>query len=416
MNLGNMARKVAGVFVELPEEAEKETETGEARAENQAAGAAAAPIIPLAVPSSGSGTAPSTDHSSAANPAPPAAESHPAPTETPEQLLREMGLSGDVGDETIPLPVSGTNPASSGAPNPPETPVSGPSSSPDQNAAAPGPAPSLSGGEGQPVSPVSAPPVSSASAPDHSTPPDPSPGRPESKMSPPVIPDPVPNRQEATPPPSFTPINSLDPPTPVSQPAAPVGATDVASIYRAARITPPPFTAEEMLELLASLPSELPLAVRRQTMTVTLNAISKNTGATPSSIASDASAKIAALTSYVDNQAGQIARQTADADRRIAGLQAQIEEIRRSTETALQAQAQTGQMCAEERERLASVLAFFGYDEPQQSKPASKKAAASAPPAAENPPDPAPVEQSPEVQAPEEKATAEPEPEEKPLW
>src|SRR5438270_374339 len=64
-------------------------------------------------------------------------------------------------------------------------------------------------------------------------------------------------------------------PSAPADPQSLMGAADVASIYSAARIVSPAFTAEQMLEMLASLPPELPLASRRQMMHVTLNAIQR---------------------------------------------------------------------------------------------------------------------------------------------
>ncbi len=73
------------------------------------------------------------------------------------------------------------------------------------------------------------------------------------------------------------------------------GATDFSAIYRQANLPAAPFTAEQMLEMLASLPQELPLDTKRQTVKVTLGAMGKAIGATPETIVADASRKLAAL-------------------------------------------------------------------------------------------------------------------------
>src|SRR5204863_5920465 len=65
---------------------------------------------------------------------------------------------------------------------------------------------------------------------------------------------------------------------------APDGKVDFQAVYKKAGIGTPAYTAEQMLDLLASLPAELPLEVKRQTVKVTLNSIGKTLGATPETI------------------------------------------------------------------------------------------------------------------------------------
>src|SRR5688500_9094985 len=61
----------------------------------------------------------------------------------------------------------------------------------------------------------------------------------------------------------------------------PDGAVDFAGIYTQASLPAASFSAEQMLDMIASLPQELPLDTKRQTVKVTLNALGKTMGATP---------------------------------------------------------------------------------------------------------------------------------------
>jgi hypothetical protein len=116
--------------------------------------------------------------------------------------------------------------------------------------------------------------------------------------------------------------------------------------------------------MLNSLPAELPLETKRQTVKVTLNAMGKTIGANPETIVADASRKLAALTSYLDNLTKQTTDFAATAELEIAALQAQIAEKRTAIEAAQQKQAQMRQACDAESHRLDDVLEFFSLDVP----------------------------------------------------
>jgi hypothetical protein len=142
------------------------------------------------------------------------------------------------------------------------------------------------------------------------------------------------------------------------------GKADFGPIYQQSGLPAAPFTAEQMLEMLASLPSELPLDTRRQTVRVTLNAMGKSIGATPETIVADASRKLAALTAYLDHLTQQTTDFASSAELKIAALQAQIEEKRKAVEAAKQKQTQMRQLCDAESDRLDDVLEFFSLDLP----------------------------------------------------
>lgn len=164
------------------------------------------------------------------------------------------------------------------------------------------------------------------------------------------------------------------------QPAPPIlspdGKLDLQAIYRQASLPTSSFTAEQVLEMLASLPAELPLGVRRQTVKATLSTMGKTIGATPETVVADASRKLAALSAYTEAMAKQTAEFVASAQLEVAALQAQIEEKRRAIEARQRELASVTQLCEQEADRLDDILEFFSVDappskyaEPQEEKP-----------------------------------------------
>ena len=144
----------------------------------------------------------------------------------------------------------------------------------------------------------------------------------------------------------------------------PDGTTDFQAIYQHAGLPDAPFTAEQMLEMLASLPVELPLAVRRQTMKVTLGAMGKSIGASSDTIVADTSRKMAALAAYSDSLSQQISHLVMANQQEIAAMEAQIQEKRQAIAAAEKELAQVVRLCTAESERLDDVLEFFSLDVP----------------------------------------------------
>ncbi|HEY3416538.1 MAG TPA: hypothetical protein VGM23_06620 [Armatimonadota bacterium] len=157
----------------------------------------------------------------------------------------------------------------------------------------------------------------------------------------------------------------------ISVPAAATAAVDVADgnlkfvdLYQQAGFPTVPFTAEQMLDMLASLPTDVPLDSKRQMVKATLNAMGKAIGATPENIVTDASRKLAALTSYVEAVSKKTAEFNSTTELEIAALQAQIGEKRKAIEAGKQRQALIAKCCETEANRLDDVLEFFSLDVP----------------------------------------------------
>lgn len=141
-------------------------------------------------------------------------------------------------------------------------------------------------------------------------------------------------------------------------------AIEPSAIYTAAKLPTSPFSAEQMLDMLASLPSELPLDTRRATVKVTLGALGKTMGATPETIVADASRKIAALAAYGEHLKKRSEEFVLREEAEIEALQTQIENKRKAILDARNHLTQTGQRCQTESERLDDVLEFFSLDLP----------------------------------------------------
>ena len=142
----------------------------------------------------------------------------------------------------------------------------------------------------------------------------------------------------------------------------PDGKVDFEAVYKKAGIGTPAYTAEQMLELLESLPAELPLETRRQTVKVTLNSLGKTLGATPETIVADATRKLAALDSFVDAVTKHTAEYISAAQVDIATLESKIAERRKGIEAAQQRQASASRQCTAESDRIDDLLEFFSLD------------------------------------------------------
>lgn len=152
--------------------------------------------------------------------------------------------------------------------------------------------------------------------------------------------------------------------TVAAQPINSDGVVDYNAIYGMANVPPSAFTAEQVLELLGSLPAELPLETKRQTVKVTLGAMTKSMGVTPESIVTDASRKLAALAAYAQSFTQQATEYVARSEAEIAQLQRQIEERHRLIAEAKARQQKVVDGCHHESDRLDDVLEFFSLDVP----------------------------------------------------
>ncbi len=149
-------------------------------------------------------------------------------------------------------------------------------------------------------------------------------------------------------------------------PSAPVeradGSVDFNAIYAMAGLAPTPFTAEQALEILASLPVELPMATKRATMKVTLNAMGATLGVTPETVVADASRKLTALGAFAAHFTEDATAYANKAEGEIARLEAEIAHLRERIGNAQARQVKMVEACDHEADRLDDVLEFFSLD------------------------------------------------------
>lgn len=151
-------------------------------------------------------------------------------------------------------------------------------------------------------------------------------------------------------------------------PAEPVirsdGSINFESIYKLANLPTVAFTAEQILELFASLPADLPLESKRATIRVTLGAMAKSLGVTTEQIVADASRKLAALAAYNESFSKQADDYSAKGEIEIMTLEQQIAEKKQAIQDAKAKQTSMREACTREGDRLDDVLEFFTLDVP----------------------------------------------------
>ncbi len=154
------------------------------------------------------------------------------------------------------------------------------------------------------------------------------------------------------------------------------GTMDFQALYQRSNIPAASFTAEQMLEMLSSLPAELPLDTKRQTVKATIGSMGKAIGATPETIVADTSRKLAALAAYTDSIAKQAAEFVSKAQMEIAAMQAKIEDQKKAIDRTQQKLSDVTAKCEAESDRLDDVLEFFSLDVPpsKHAEPEAKSA------------------------------------------
>lgn len=131
------------------------------------------------------------------------------------------------------------------------------------------------------------------------------------------------------------------------------------------------FTAEQALSMLHSMPSDLPLRVKRLTVKATLDAVGQAVGATPMDIVDDAGRKITALEAFI-TEASERAQELRNAeDTEIDRLRATI--IERETEKSAISQREETLFlsCRTKISDLDQVMAFFNTGESESTASAA---------------------------------------------
>lgn len=159
-------------------------------------------------------------------------------------------------------------------------------------------------------------------------------------------------------------LDEIKVPTKPTQPVErPDGSVDYTAIYAMAGLPSAAFTAEQVLEILASLPEALPLEARRATLKVTLNAMGATLGVTPETVVADASRKLTALGAFAQSFTKDAADYVQKAEEDIARMEGEIARRREGIATAQARQGRMVEACNHEADRLDDVLEFFSLDQ-----------------------------------------------------
>ncbi len=147
----------------------------------------------------------------------------------------------------------------------------------------------------------------------------------------------------------------------------PVGAVgekslDFEAIYTAAKLPKTQFGADEMLNVLGSMPADVPLQTKRVTVKAVLGGMAAM-GASPENIVADASRKLAALEAFHGFMERKTNETIESSQAQIAELGRQIEARREAMQKAQTELARVTQGCEGEAEKLDEVLEFFSLDE-----------------------------------------------------
>jgi hypothetical protein len=140
------------------------------------------------------------------------------------------------------------------------------------------------------------------------------------------------------------------------------GKVDFGAIYRAAGIEPLAFTAEQTLELIQSLPAELPLETKRQTVAASLNTMGKAMNVGKEQVVLDAHRKLDALAAFEESSKAQRDTAAAASEEKIRQLQAEIEAERQRAAAADAQYQQLKAQCEAQGSLLDQVQEFLTLD------------------------------------------------------
>lgn len=140
------------------------------------------------------------------------------------------------------------------------------------------------------------------------------------------------------------------------------GSPNFPAIYAQAKLPDVAFGATQALEVIGSLPADLPLDVQRKTVGSTLSAMGKAMGVSTDSVVADASRRLAALVAFEDQLNAQSAEYIAALNKQIEELKAKIGEAEGKIATTNERLAKATALIEEEGAKLDDVIEFFTLD------------------------------------------------------
>jgi hypothetical protein len=106
------------------------------------------------------------------------------------------------------------------------------------------------------------------------------------------------------------------------------GDVDFGRVFQQYELPTAPFSAEQAMNMLQSLPRDLALRTKRVTVNTTLSAIGKVVGATPQDVVTDAARKKETLERYVESLGHEIDETSTNTQSEIERLEAEISAIK----------------------------------------------------------------------------------------
>lgn len=135
------------------------------------------------------------------------------------------------------------------------------------------------------------------------------------------------------------------------------------ALYENVALPAPPFSAEQMLEMLNELPGTREL--QRGMVDVFLSRVGKMNNTTQETIVADTSRKMTTLANFSQEYEKKTNERVAKAESEIADLLAQVEAKRQAVQAAKERLATVQDICVGETDRLDTVLEFFDTDVPE---------------------------------------------------
>ncbi|GAB4456063.1 MAG: hypothetical protein OHK0029_13350 [Armatimonadaceae bacterium] len=136
------------------------------------------------------------------------------------------------------------------------------------------------------------------------------------------------------------------------------------ALYSKVSLPEPTFSAEQMLEMLGKLPTEMPLEMKRKTVDVALGMLGKHINTNGETLVTDTTRKMTTLATFAQEYEKKTSERVAATETEIAALLAQVEEKRQAVKAANERLATVQEICVAETDRLDNVLEFFKSDAP----------------------------------------------------
>jgi hypothetical protein len=137
------------------------------------------------------------------------------------------------------------------------------------------------------------------------------------------------------------------------------GTVDFNRVLSSANLPHLGFTAEQVAKVLAALPNDLPMQVKRLTLKATLEAVDRNTVIDPQDVVADAMLKKMHVAQYRDSLRAHVEMLRQDNAAKIVGLQTEIDRLKAASESAEQKRRVAETACDEQMALMEQVVVFF---------------------------------------------------------